>query len=106
MTPEPNFWFPLLPNPIPDALARMRRQLAGLTAPMPLTGSLPELPEEVPDRALVARSAVSSTFVAAPELARNAELLLGDGKRFEAAVVTTILAADRRNAMQDATRPG
>ena len=72
---------------IPDALARMRRQLADLAEPTLLTSFLPKLPEGVPDRDLVARSAVSSTFVAALELARNAELLLGEGERFETVVI-------------------
>ena len=45
---------------IPDALARIRRQLPALTEPTPLTGFLPSLLEGTPDRGLVARSAVSS----------------------------------------------
>jgi segregation and condensation protein A len=73
---------------IPEALARMRAKLASLEAPMLLTGFLPRLPEGIPERDLVARSAVSSTFVAALELARNAELLLGEGERFEAVAAT------------------
>lgn len=75
---------------IPDALARMRRRLADLKEPMLLTGFLPKLPEAVQDRDLVARSAVSSTFVAALELARSAELLLGDGERFEAVAAVAL----------------
>ena len=81
---------------IPDALARMRRRLASLAEPMLLTGFLPMLPEGVQDRDLVARSAVSSTFVAALELARNAELLLGDGERFEAVAACCPSTAEGR----------
>ena len=69
---------------IPDALARMRRRLADLNKPAPLISFLPKLSGAVPDHDLVARSAVSSTFVATLELARSAELLLGSGKQFEA----------------------
>jgi segregation and condensation protein A len=68
---------------IPDALARIRAALAGLTDPMPLTGFLPRLPMDVADRPLVARSAVSSTLLAALELARTAEVVLDDEDRFE-----------------------
>ncbi len=53
---------------IPDALARMRRQMVEVTGPTPLVSFLPILPDVLPDRNLVARSAVSSTFVAALEL--------------------------------------
>ncbi len=57
---------PMIPTlfRISSALARMRRQLAGLAEPTLLTSFLPRLPDQVPDRDLVARSAVSSTFVA------------------------------------------
>ena len=79
---------------IPDALARMRRQLADLAEPMLLTGFLPKLPAGVQGRDLVARSAVSSTFVATLELARNAELLLGDGERFETVAAVAFSSAD------------
>jgi hypothetical protein len=87
---------------VADALVRMRRKLANLAEPMPLTGFLPKLPEDVPDRALVARSAVSSTFVAALELVRNAELLLGGGERFEVVAVTAFSSADQVNAIEGA----
>jgi hypothetical protein len=73
---------------IPDALARMRRQLAVLTAPTPLVAFLPQLPAEAVDRDLVARSAVSSTLIAALELARTAELVLGEGATFEEVTAT------------------
>jgi segregation and condensation protein A len=68
---------------ISDALARVRARLAGSGAPIKLTDFLPRVPEAVVDRELLARSAVSSTFVASLELARTAELVLGDGLRFE-----------------------
>ena len=74
---------------ISGALVRMRRRLADLTQPMLLPGFLPKLPEGVQDFDLVTRSAVSSTFVAALELARNGELLLGEGERFEFVAAST-----------------
>ena len=77
---------------IPDALARMRRQLAALTEPTPLTGFLPSLPRGTPDCDLVARSAVSSTFVAVLELARLAELDLSEGTTFEQVTATPVIA--------------
>ena len=67
---------------IPEALARIRAKLATLEAPIKLTGFLPRMPEVVADRELVARSAVASTFFASLELARTAELVLGDGEHF------------------------
>lgn len=72
---------------IPDALARIRAALAGLDAPINLTGFLPQMPKMVKDRELVARSAVSSTLVAALELARTGELVLENGGDFEHAAV-------------------
>ena len=77
---------------IPDALARMRRQLAEITEATPLNDFLPKLPESLPDRDLVARSAVSSTFVAALELARLAELNLSEGTTFEQVTITPVIA--------------
>ena len=68
---------------IPDALARMRATLAALEAPIKLTVFLPRMPEVVVERELVARSAVASTFFATLELARTAELVLGEGDLFE-----------------------
>jgi segregation and condensation protein A len=75
---------------IPDALARIRAVLAGLTDPTPLTGFLPRLPMDAADRPLVARSAVSSTLVAALELARTAEVVLDDEDRFETVTLVAI----------------
>jgi hypothetical protein len=54
-----------------------------LEAPMKLTGFLPRMPEVIAERELVARSAVASTFFATLELARTAELVLGEGGLFE-----------------------
>ena len=51
------------------------------------------MPEVVADRELVARSAVSSTFVASLELARTTELVLGDGLRFEDVTCTASAVA-------------
>ena len=75
---------------IPDALTRMRRQLACLAEPTPLAGFLPRLPKDVLDRDLVARSAVSSTFVAALELARLSELTIGEDSSFERITISTV----------------
>ena len=77
---------------IPDALARMRRQMIEVTDPTPLVSFLPILPDVLPDRNLVARSAVSSTFVAALELARLAELGLSEGPTFEQVTATPVTA--------------
>ena len=77
---------------IPDALARMRRQLAEVTEATPLKDFLPKLLESLPDRDLVARSAVSSTFVAVLELARLAELDLSEGTAFERVTATPVIA--------------
>ena len=77
---------------VPDALARIRTTLAGLYRPINLTGLLPRMPEVVTDRELVARSAVSSTLVAALELARTGELVLGDEGDFEHVNVAPIVA--------------
>ena len=77
---------------IPDALARMRRQLAEVTEATPLNSFLPKLAKSLPDRDLVARSAVSSTFVAVLELARLAELDLSEGTIFEQVTATPVIA--------------
>ncbi len=84
---------------IPDALARMRARLATLTEPAQLRTFLPRLPADVPDRERQARSAVSSTLVAALELGRNGELTLSDGERFE----TVSIAAPASGAERAAT---
>jgi segregation and condensation protein A len=83
---------------IPDALVRMRATLAELEAPMKLTGFLPRMPEVVAERELVARSAVASTFFATLELARTAELALGEGDLFEEVTCTSpTISRDRRS---------
>ena len=61
---------------VQDALARLRARLPTLTEATPLQALLPRLPEHAADRALLARSAVGSTFLAALELARTAEAVL------------------------------
>ena len=85
---------PLIPAlfRIPDVLARMRRQLAEVTEATPLKDFLPKLLESSPDRGLIARSAVSSTFVAVLELARLAELDLSEGTTFELVTPTPVIA--------------
>ncbi len=75
---------------IPGVLARMRRQLAGLTEPSPLSSFLPRLPAETLDRDIVVRSAVSSTFVAALELARLSEMVFGGDSTFEQVTVNAV----------------
>jgi len=76
---------------VPDALARMRATLAALTEPAPLTVCPPSLPQDAADRALLARSAVSSTLLAVLELARTAEAARDGENRFE--TVTLVVAA-------------
>jgi len=53
---------------------------------------LPRLPPTATNRALLARSAVGSTFMAALELARGAELTLEQDAAFRAIVVTPRVA--------------
>ena len=67
---------------VPEALARMRAQLIELAEPAPLETFLPIMPEQVANRELVARSAVSSTFVAALELSRLGEAGIGQDEAF------------------------
>lgn len=73
---------------IPDALARMRAHLATLAEPPPLNAFLPRVAAEAPDLELLARSAVSSTLVAALELARAEEAVLGNEDRFDTVMVS------------------
>ena len=75
---------------VPEALTCMRRQLACLAEPRPLPGFLPTLPKDMLDRDLVARSAVSSTFVAALELARLSELTISEDSSCERITVNTV----------------
>ena len=83
---------------VPDALVRIRRRLAELAGPTPLTRFLPELPEAGLDWALMARSAVSSTLVATLELARTNELTLSKGTAFEEVTATAPAAAENASA--------
>ena len=62
---------------VTDALAHIRRQLAGSHEPTPLMAFIPPLPAVVPDRQLLTRAAICSTLVAVLELARSAELVIG-----------------------------
>lgn len=64
---------------VPDAIARMRRQIVEFAEARPLGDYVPKLPNDASDGELLARSAVSSTFMAALELARLGEArLMGD----------------------------
>ena len=78
---------------VPGALARIRAKLAGIAGAEPLDAFLPLMPRTTANRALVARSAVASTFMAALELARGAELALGQDAAFRAIVVTPVVPA-------------
>ncbi len=77
---------------VPGALGRMRAQLATLTAAAPFETFLPVVPRTARDRTLLARSAVGSTFMAALELARAAELALDQSEAFGAIVVIPVVA--------------
>jgi segregation and condensation protein A len=79
---------------VPAALVRMRAKLAELAGTTPFEVFLPQMPRTTPNRELLARSAVSSTFMAALELARGAELALDQDEAFRAIVVTP-LASDK-----------
>jgi segregation and condensation protein A len=72
---------------VPGALVRMRARLAEITEPAPFETFLPRLPRAATNRALLARSAVGSTFMAALELARGAELTLDQAAAFRGIVV-------------------
>jgi hypothetical protein len=83
---------PPIPNlfRVPDALVRMRAKLAEITGAEPLEAFLPRMPQTTTNRELLARSAVTSTFMAALELARGAELALGQNAAFQGIVVTPL----------------
>ena len=85
---------------IPEALTRMRAMLATLEAPMPLAGFLPRLSASAEDRQFVAKSAVATTFFASLELARTAELILGDGEAFDEITVDSPSMEKRRQASE------
>jgi segregation and condensation protein A len=66
---------------IPDALVRLRCLLAALTEAQPLAAFFPRVPSAT-DAPFVARSAAASTFVAALELCRGAEVVLEQAASF------------------------
>ena len=67
---------------IPDALVRLRCLLIALTEARPLAAFFPRVPPSATDAPLVARSAAASTFVAALELCRGAEVVLEQAASF------------------------
>ena len=77
---------------VPGALVRMRAKLAEIGGAEPFEVFLPQLPRTTANRALLARSAVGSTFMAALELARGAELALDQDAAFQGIVVTPLAA--------------
>ena len=77
---------------VPGALVRMRAKLAEIGGAEPFEVFLPQLPRTATNRALLARSAVGSTFMAALELARGAELALDQDAAFQRIVVTPLSA--------------
>ena len=77
---------------VPGALVRMRAKLAEIGGAEPFEVFLPQLPRTATNRALLARSAVGSTFMAALELARGAELALDQDAAFQGIVVTPLAA--------------
>jgi segregation and condensation protein A len=77
---------------VPGALVRMRAKLAEIGGAEPFEVFLPQLPRSATNRALLARSAVGSTFMAALELARAAELALDQDAAFQGIVVTPLAA--------------
>jgi segregation and condensation protein A len=75
---------------VPDAIVRMRTRLAEVANMEPFEAFLPRMPRIIANRGLVARSAVSSTFMAALELARKEELVLGQHAAFQSIIVTPV----------------
>lgn len=73
----------------PDEATALYRPITGAA---PFEAFLPRLPRTATNRALLARSAVGSTFMAALELARGAELTLDQDAAFRAIVVTPRVA--------------
>ncbi|HEY5302003.1 MAG TPA: segregation/condensation protein A [Acetobacteraceae bacterium] len=78
---------------VPGALVRIRAKLAGIARAELLDAFLPLMPRTTANRELLARSAVASTFMAALELARRAELALSQDAAFRAIVVTPVVPA-------------
>jgi segregation and condensation protein A len=77
---------------VPGTIVRMRAMLATLTEPAALAVFFPRVPERAGDRGVIARSAISSTFVAALELARGQELALGQDGAFAPISVEPVLS--------------
>jgi segregation and condensation protein A len=70
------------------AIARIRTRLAERHGTELLTAFVPPLPSSAKDRILLARSAISSTFMAALELTRGGELTLAQNGLFQPIAVT------------------
>jgi len=75
---------------VPAAIARLRARLAERRGAEPLVAFLPALPPDSKNRPLLARSAVSSTFVAALELTREGALALEQAAAFQTVTLTPI----------------
>ena len=75
---------------VPASIARVRARLAERHGTEPLEAFLPALPREAKDRALLARSALSSTFLAALELTRDGEVRLEQDAESRAITLTPI----------------
>ena len=72
------------------AIARIRTRLAERHGTELLTAFVPPLPSSAKDQILLARSAISSTFMAALELTRGGELTLAQNGLFQPIAVTPI----------------
>ena len=72
------------------AIAGIRTRLAERHGTELLTAFVPPLPSSAKDRILLARSAISSTFMAALELTRGGELTLAQNGLFQPIAVTPI----------------
>ena len=83
---------------VPAAIARVRARLAKRHGTEPLEAFLPALPRGTNNRALLAKSAVSSTFIAALELTREGELTLGQEAAFRRITVTPTAQAKHQPA--------
>ena len=75
---------------VPAAIERVRARLAEQHGPEPLEAFLPTLPPDAADRAFLAKSAVSSTFMAALELTRDGDLTIEQDAAFREITVTPI----------------
>jgi segregation and condensation protein A len=89
---------------VPDAIVRMRTRLAEVADVEPFAAFLPPMPRIIANRELVARSAVSSTFMAALELARGAELALAQDTAFQSIFVIPVAATALESVSLDPGR--